>query len=178
MKIKVAIIAENNLLERTLKQIPELSNFEFSTEKTEYDSADHYLISEEISNNSNNQNSFILKKPIDVNTIINYLVSLFKDKDHPLGLISFNFRKRIFFNDTRIIDLTELEASLFESILNSEKMQATKQELIHGVLGYSKDAETKTLENHLYKLKAKLKELGTENLLHLEGDNISIHLKS
>ena len=177
--IKVTIINETNLLEKTLSQLPELSGFDFITKK-EIPLSDFQclIISEDTSPTQPPTNSLILHRPIDVNLVINHLLNFFKDQDHKLDSISFNFRKRIFFNETKIIDLTEIESALFKNIIHSYKMSISKHKLIHDVLGYSKEAETKTLENHLYKLKAKLKELGVEYLLHIEGDNISIKLNS
>lgn len=179
MKIKAAILSNNNLLERTLRNAPELSEFDFETfsemPKSKYDLL---LSTENALDSAKAENILVLSKPLDVNYAISELLNFTKEKDVSLGTVKFNYRKKLISNNIETLNLTEVETNLFQSILNSPEMSASKNNLIQDVLGYSKDAETKTLENHLYKLKAKLKELGAENLLSLEGDKITISAKT
>ena len=175
MKIKVSIVSQNTLLEKTLEKLPELSNFQFST-NIEFISgtADFYLVTSEIPEIVNESSLLLMKKPVDVNYIICFLSEFAKDRSKKISTINFNHRQRQLSEKHIIIHLTEIEANLLEGIVNSKDMTTSKAELTQNILGYSKDAETRTLENHLYKLKTKLKEFGKEEILKIEGDKVSI----
>lgn len=178
MKLNVVIISSNNLLEKTLKQLPELSGFEFTTcEKIPDDSFSLAITYESLSENSLGNKAIKIHKPLDTNALINQLLEFLNDQDIIIDSIHFNFRKRTISNMLEVLSLTEIEANLFQGILDSPKMLASKSDLVQDVLGYSKDAETKTLENHLYKLKSKLKELNAEHILKIDSDKISINIK-
>ena len=109
-------------------------------------------------------NSFsIIKLPVkldDINSIILNLDikrkfninSSIKIKDFTLNI---NDRK-ISRND-EFIEITEKEIELIKILLNS-KIPVKKDKILNSVWKYSKDADTHTVETHIYRLRKKMKD--------------------
>ena len=109
-------------------------------------------------------NSFsIIKLPVkldDINsTILNLNIkrkfsinSSIKIKDFTLNI---NDRK-ISRND-EFIEITEKEIELIKILLNS-KIPVKKDKILNSVWKYSKDADTHTVETHIYRLRKKMKD--------------------
>ncbi len=72
-------------------------------------------------------------------------------------------------------ELTELEARLFTALMQAEGTMLSRQALLTGIWGYSEQAETRTLEAHIYRLRQKLTSLqdgveaGLEIITHEDG---------
>ncbi|MBV8938260.1 MAG: winged helix-turn-helix domain-containing protein [Alphaproteobacteria bacterium] len=60
------------------------------------------------------------------------------------------------------VELTEKETELLCALLHAHAAIVPRQELLARVWGYSEDSDTHTMETHIYRLRAKLKEAGME----------------
>lgn len=68
------------------------------------------------------------------------------------------------------IDLTDKEAQLLQELLKAKNHTATKDELLKKIWGFETEINTHTLETHIYRLRAKLKDLsGSEMIAADEG---------
>ena len=59
-------------------------------------------------------------------------------------------------NNSKSVDLTEMEIYLIELLLN-EKKPVSKTEILKSVWKYSSDSDTHTVETHIYRLRQKIK---------------------
>ena len=109
-------------------------------------------------------NSFsIIKLPVkldDINSIILNLDikkkfsinSSIKIKDFTL-----NINDRKISRNNEFIEITEKEIELIKILLNS-KIPVKKDKILNSVWKYSKDADTHTVETHIYRLRKKMKD--------------------
>ena len=109
-------------------------------------------------------NSFsIIKLPVkldDINsTILNLNIkrkfsinSSIKIKDFTL-----NINDRKISRDNKFIEITEKEIELIKILLNN-KIPVKKDKILNSVWKYSKDADTHTVETHIYRLRKKMKD--------------------
>ena len=78
--------------------------------------------------------------------------------------------KKLFFNNVFLI-LTEKEIQLLELFLKSQK-PISKKKILSSVWHYSSDADTHTVETHIYRLRKKINEKFSDDnfiLNHKEG---------
>lgn len=73
------------------------------------------------------------------------------------------------------IVLTEKEVRLLACLLGSKEKSATRQKLLEDVWGYGSDINTHTLETHIHRLRAKLKDI-SESLISASEDGYRIAL--
>ena len=67
--------------------------------------------------------------------------------------------------DNNFIYLTEKEIQLFELFLKNKK-SINKDQILNEVWGYAKDADTHTVETHIYRLRKKIKnEFSDDNFI-------------
>ena len=105
----------------------------------------------------------IIKLPVkldDINSIISNLDvkrkfsinSSIKIKDYTL-----NINDRKISRNKVFIEITEKEIELIKILLNS-KIPVKKDKILNSVWKYSKDADTHTVETHIYRLRKKMKD--------------------
>ena len=105
----------------------------------------------------------IIKLPVkldDINSIISNLDvkrkfsinSSIKIKDFTL-----NINDRKISRNNEFIEITEKEIELIKILLNS-KIPVKKDKILNSVWKYSKDADTHTVETHIYRLRKKMKD--------------------
>ncbi len=70
--------------------------------------------------------------------------------------------------------LTEKETLLLSCLLDAEGQSVRREEVLQRVWGYSAEADTHTLETHIYRLRAKLKELGLEAMIETTPDGYAL----
>ena len=103
----------------------------------------------------------IIKLPVkldDINSIISNLDvkrkfsinSSIKIKDYTL-----NINDRKISRNNEFIEITEKEIELIKILLNS-KIPVKKDKILNSVWKYSKDADTHTVETHIYRLRKKI----------------------
>jgi len=120
------------------------------------------LISEKDSKFLSNRFS-IIKLPVkldDINSVILNLNikkkfssnSSIKIKDFIL-----NINERKISQNNQFIEITEKEIELIKILLNS-KIPVKKNKILNSVWKYSKDADTHTVETHIYRLRKKMKD--------------------
>lgn len=74
--------------------------------------------------------------------------------------------------------LTEREAAILSHLLRLEGETAPRGALLQAILGYSPEAETHTLETHIYRIRQKLAQLDTEAAARLLAEDGGYRLKS
>lgn len=74
------------------------------------------------------------------------------------------------------ISLTEKEVAILLYLIDSTDLSATKVDILKDVWGVNEQAETKTLESHVYRLRQKLEAYKLKNWLVLENDSVSLVL--
>lgn len=70
--------------------------------------------------------------------------------------------ERLLKSAERTMELTEKEAALLVCLLSTRSRTVSRQKLLADVWGYKRDTDTHTLETHVHRLRAKLKEIGGE----------------
>ena len=122
----------------------------------------------------------IIKLPVkldDINSIISNLDvkrkfsinSSIKIKDYTL-----NINDRKISRNKVFIEITEKEIELIKILLNS-KIPVKKDKILNSVWKYSKDADTHTVETHIYRLRKKMKEtFQNENFILNTSNGYSI----
>lgn len=74
-----------------------------------------------------------------------------------LGGISFHpSQKTLTDNNRKVISLTDKESDILEFLLSSNEYKATRELLLKQVWGYSPEADTHTIDTHVYKLRQKI----------------------
>ncbi len=109
-------------------------------------------------------NSFsIIKLPVkldDINsTILNLNIKRKFSINSSIKIKDFNLNindRKISRND-EFIEITEKEIELIKILLNS-KIPVKKDKILNSVWKYSKDADTHTVETHIYRLRKKMKD--------------------
>jgi DNA-binding response OmpR family regulator len=90
-----------------------------------------------------------------------------------LGKYSLDSSRKILGNHKKEISLTEKEAAILSALANSQA-PLTKDDLLAKVWGYSKDADTNTLETHIYRLRQKILDNFGEELIVTENSKYTL----
>jgi len=72
------------------------------------------------------------------------------------------------------LELTEKEAELLICLLAAPSRTAPRRKLLEEVWGYKRDTDTHTLETHVHRLRAKLKDIGGEGWIVATVDGYRI----
>jgi hypothetical protein len=75
------------------------------------------------------------------------------------------------------ISLTDKEAQLLQVMFEAGKKGVTKEALLKEVWGFETDMDTHTLETHIYRLRAKLRELGEEQTVLATENGYTLGIK-
>jgi len=116
------------------------------------------------------KNSFYLKIPISLSEVNNAISeSLSKSKFLLNSTVKvkgyiLDKNERKLFKDKKFIILTEKEIQLLE-LLSSNKKAISKKNILKIIWQYSTDADTHTVETHVYRLRKKIKEVFDDNNL-------------
>ena len=112
----------------------------------------------------------ILTKPIKVNELNKKVINLIAGKKY-LENSSLRIKNYIldknekkFKNDDKFITVTEKEIQLIE-LLFSEKLPVSRSKILETIWNYSSEADTHTVETHIYRLRKKILEKFNDNNL-------------
>lgn len=103
-----------------------------------------------------NDNSVVQSKPISAVLLIELIEKIQKEILSVIidDGIELNMFDKIVKSDNEQVKLTSMEADLLFYLMTSHK-QVTKEDLLSEIWGYSNASHTKTIENHIYKLRNK-----------------------
>lgn len=73
-----------------------------------------------------------------------------------IGDLEFDFRRKTVKYKAAEVQLTEIEVKIIEFL--HQKKNATREELLQSVWGYSAEANTRTVETHIHRLNQKMQE--------------------
>ena len=120
------------------------------------------LVSEQDSKSFSNHFS-IIKLPTKIDDINSIILNLDIKRKFSLNssikikdfILNINDRKIL--RNNEFIEITEKEIELIKTLLNS-KIPVKKDKILNSVWKYSKDADTHTVETHIYRLRKKMKD--------------------
>jgi len=120
------------------------------------------LVSEQDSKSFSNRFSLI-KLPTKIDDINSIILNLDIKRKFSLNssikikdfILNINDRKIL--RNNEFIEITEKEIELIKTLLNS-KIPVKKDKILNSVWKYSKDADTHTVETHIYRLRKKMKD--------------------
>lgn len=109
-----------------------------------------------------------MDKPLRLTDLVDLIVRLSSNKDIfvYLGDMIYSEGERELKGPESSIRLTEKENKIISFVLRQEGSKASKEDLFRAVWNYSANAETSTLDTHLYKLRQKL----PEGVLQIQGE--------
>jgi DNA-binding winged helix-turn-helix (wHTH) protein len=164
----VCIISKELFLEEVLSSCEELNFIKFKTEKSHIGNADLYIKESEaidyIEGKSRFKNEISVETPIKVTKIVEQIKSFFRtlliiDNDIILDLQS-----RTLSCGKNFITLTEVECKIIY-LLKQADQALSKNMLERKVLGYNKGVTSSSIENHIYNLRQKIKQLADTPLI-------------
>lgn len=105
-------------------------------------------------------NFMSLSSPLGVIELLSLLENLPYSQDIKFGHFSLDLREKILKNITKQEEqrLTEKECQLLRFFYQHQGQELSKERLLREIWGYHPDAETHTLETHIYRLRQKLEE--------------------
>tara|TARA_Y100000768_G_scaffold386783_1_gene376049 strand:+ start:1832 stop:2458 length:627 start_codon:yes stop_codon:yes gene_type:complete len=120
------------------------------------------LVSEQDSKFFSNRFS-VIKLPTKIDDINSIILNLDIKRKFSLNssikikdfILNINDRKIL--RNNEFIEITEKEIELIKTLLNS-KIPVKKDKILNSVWKYSKDADTHTVETHIYRLRKKMKD--------------------
>ena len=123
---------------------------------------------------SDSNKKLSLAKPYRLSELLSLIDSF--EQEHKLGKYSFSPTQRKLYNDQTEVNLTEKESQILDILLAEQKIGKT--ELLEKVWGYNKDAETNTIETHIYRLRQKLAPLGLDAIIETNDNSYSLNSPS
>ena len=120
------------------------------------------LVSEQDSKSFSNRFSLI-KLPTKIDDINSIILNLDIKRKFSLNSsikikdFTLNINERKISRNNEFIEITEKEIELIKILLNS-KIPVKKDKILNSVWKYSKDADTHTVETHIYRLRKKMKD--------------------
>ena len=95
----------------------------------------------------------------DLNTLIENVIAkknFSKNSSIKIKLYRLDKNEKKIFKDKKYVQLTEKEIQLIE-LLSSKKTPISKEKILSEVWQYAEDADTHTVETHIYRLRKKIK---------------------
>jgi DNA-binding winged helix-turn-helix (wHTH) protein len=116
-----------------------------------------------------------LVRPFKARALLTLLQALENQQQQPwmVGPLLFSPVQKCLSSGEKVIYLTQLEAAFFEALCESIE-GCSSQMLQETVLGYAPDAQTHSVETHLYRLRKKLALIGFEDLIVSEPRGYSL----
>ena len=108
--------------------------------------------------NPNSEEFAFLQKPITANGLIQKVKLLANRQEQGL-LVNFTLGNFTFCGQKRTmngIPLTQKEAEIIQLLYENRNKILSKEEILQDLFGYAQDAQTHTLETHIYKLRQKI----------------------
>jgi hypothetical protein len=99
------------------------------------------------------------QKPVRLQELLEKIQNQLAKEEFALGDALFSVQQKTIVNGKKTISLTDKETQLLLLLLKN-KAGAAKDVLLKEVWGVSNELESHTLETHVYRLRAKLKEAG------------------
>jgi len=105
---------------------------------------------------------YVIKKPFRISTLITSIIKCinnFEQGDNSkisVGPYLFIPKRKLMINDSLEIRLTDKETAMISYLYFSNSDVVGRDELLHAIWGYNPDANTHTLETHVYRLRQKI----------------------
>ena len=136
---------------------------------------------DKINDNKHEYSSFYLKKPINFNKLLSFIIKpkkkTYQRKKLELknGLVFKRYQRKLLskINKKEII-LTEKESDIL-NFLFKEKKFVKKMDLLHSIWGFNNKVKTRTLETHIYRLRKKIyKNFGIKQFILVQNNSYKI----
>ena len=98
-----------------------------------------------------------LALPLRLGEILDYINSI-TAKTLQLGDFKVDMVKNTISNGSKTLELTEKEIAILKFLAGNEAA-ASREEMLKNIWGYSDNADSKTVENHIYRLRSKVQEV-------------------
>jgi DNA-binding response OmpR family regulator len=105
---------------------------------------------------------FVIKTPFRISTLITSIIKCINDFEQSdnskisVGPYLFIPKRKLMLNDNLEIRLTDKETAMISYLYFSNSGVVCRDELLHAIWGYNPDANTHTLETHIYRLRQKI----------------------
>lgn len=110
----------------------------------------------------------MLQLPVNLSEILNYIES--HDGKLTIGTLKLDVAKKTLSSADQKLELTEKEAAVLEYLARSGN-EATREELVKSVWNYAEDANTNTVESHIYRMRQKISAtFGREIIITTNGN--------
>lgn len=161
---QIYIISNNSFLQEALSSL-KLDNMKFSTHSKFKPGADLYIVEQAL---PEKLPQILITTPVKLILLIEQLRNAFSNHIVTLdssGKLLLNLKKRIIiFNDIEI-NLTEVECAILKCLSEFGEQGCNKEELAKRVLGYEESVKSTSIENHIYKLRQKIKTCSPQELI-------------
>jgi len=101
----------------------------------------------------------VLQKPVRLSVLLAHIKSLTEDRALSKGWVFSPAKRQLMqAKNAAVLPLTEKEVALLSALLAAPSKACTRASLLEQVWGYGDDISTHTLETHMHRLRAKLKD--------------------
>lgn len=114
----------------------------------------------------------LLPLPVKLGEILDF-ISQNSSRQLNLGKLRVDLNRKTITGGNKQIDITEKEAEII-SYLSNRKTPASREEMLAAIWNYSKDTDSKTVENHIYRLRQKVLAAGLGEIITTEAGNYKI----
>ena len=170
---KVCIISSRSFLEEALYTSFELRLIHFQTMNKYKEGAHLYLSAVDIPTIE----KILIKPPIKLVDLIEQIKNYFRNNSIMLGNFLLEPQKRILVIGAQEIALTEIECKILQQLYNFPDEPQSKDKLEKQVLGYVKNVQSTSIENHIYKLRQKIKEFSAQELILTTKNGYKINIR-
>lgn len=107
--------------------------------------------------------------PARIGDILDAIENLSR-KTIKIGQLVINFAERTASNGKLSTDLTEKESAII-SYLAQSATPCSRDEMLKNIWGYADEANTKTVETHIYRLRSKIADIFQQEIIITENGN-------
>ena len=121
-----------------------------------------------------NKNTIKINRPVVLRELLKKIRQNLSSSNNEIKIspeLTFLANEKLLHYLDKTVSLTEKESDVLQSLV--EKKNLTREELLKKVWGYSNEIETHTLETHIYRLRAKLKQLNDSFDIAIEDGKYS-----
>lgn len=111
-----------------------------------------------------------LPRPFKIGEILDVIEASVKNLK--ISGLNLDISKNTLSKDDISISITEKEAAILKYL--AENREASRDELIKNVWNYADSADSKTVENHIYRLRNKITEAFSEEVIITEGSSYKL----
>jgi len=169
----VVINSGQKHLQQALQQVLELQGVAFITSSDDLSARAVVLIKDEAScyQVCLRDDSTAIQKPARIDELAKVIVTKLNNFCYDLAAAKFYPWRRLVVAEKENLTLTEKESEVLHCLLSSASKSIHKKDLLKEVWGYSEDAETSTVEAHIYRLRNKLATLGLADVIITEENS-------